>query len=202
MKNKKSKSNFFKKILAKKSGKIVLVVISVLLVISIVICLMFNFSAKVDTEYLNALVKKSSELTTAKLKYTGMTEYTDEGLPIFNRADFVMVYTATIRAGINVDEVIVTADDPNKIIYIEIPEATIQDVNIDTSTIKYYDQGFALFNADEKEDNNKAVAMAEEAAKKEAASMGVLELANEQSETLIKGILANAIPDGYTIKAK
>ena len=168
MKNKKSKSNFFKKILAKKSGKIVLVVISVLLVISIVICLMFNFSAKVDTEYLNALVKKSSELTTAKLKYTGMTEYTDEGLPIFNRADFVMVYTATIRAGINVDEVIVTADDPNKIIYID----------------------------------NKAVAMAEEAAKKEAASMGVLELANEQSETLIKGILANAIPDGYTIKAK
>jgi len=38
--------------------------------------------------------------------------------------------------------------------------------------------------------------------KKEAVSTGILELANSQSETLIKGILANAIPDGYEIKVK
>ena len=42
--------------------------------------------------------------------------------------------------------------------------------------------------------------MAEESAKKEAANMGILEFANEQAENLVKGILANAIPDGYTIE--
>ena len=32
--------------------------------------------------------------------------------------------------------------------------------------------------------------------------MCILELADEQSESLIKGILANAVPDGYEIKVK
>ena len=166
------------------------------------ILFIYNFQAKVDTEYLNALVSKSSELTTAKLNYTGMTKYTDEGISIINKADFTMVYKATVRAGINVDEVEITSDDDKKIIYVSIPKASVQEVKIDTSSIQFFDQGFALFNTDEKEDNNKAISLAEDAAKKEAASMGVLELADEQSATLIKGILANAIPDGYIIEVK
>ncbi|MGN0509878.1 MAG: DUF4230 domain-containing protein [Ruminococcus sp.] len=181
---------------------IVILVIVISVALSIFISLNYNYQAKVDTEYLNALVSKSSELTTAKLNYTGMTKYTDEGIDIINKADFTMVYKATVRAGINVDEVEITSDDENKIIYVSIPKATVQEIKIDNSSIEYFDQKFALFNTDEKEDNNKAIALAEEAAEKEAANMGVLELANEQSATLIKGILANAIPDGYIIEVK
>ena len=181
---------------------IVILVIVISVALSIFISLNYNYQAKADTEYLNALVLKSSELTTAKLNYTGMTKYTDEGIDIINKADFTMVYKATVRAGINVDEVEITSDDENKIIYVSIPKATVQEIKIDNSSIEYFDQKFALFNTDEKEDNNKAIALAEEAAEKEAANMGVLELANEQSATLIKGILANAIPDGYIIEVK
>ena len=36
--------------------------------------------------------------------------------------------------------------------------------------------------------------------KKEAANMGVLALADEQSATLIKGIIAESVPDEYEIK--
>ena len=181
---------------------IVILVIVISVALSIFISLNYNYQAKADTEYLNALVSKSSELTTAKLNYTGMTKYTDEGIDIINKADFTMVYKATVRAGINVDEVEITSDDENKIIYVSIPKATVQEIKIDNSSIEYFDQKFALFNTDEKVDNNKAIALAEEAAEKEAANMGVLELANEQSATLIKGILANAIPDGYIIEVK
>ena len=171
---------------------IVILVIVISVALSIFISLNYNYQAKADTEYLNALVSKSSELT----------KYTDEGIDIINKADFTMVYKATVRAGINVDEVEITSDDENKIIYVSIPKATVQEIKIDNSSIEYFDQKFALFNTDEKEDNNKAIALAEEAAEKEAANMGVLELANEQSATLIKGILANAIPDGYIIEVK
>ena len=48
-----------------------------------------------------------------------MTKYTDEGISIINKADFTMVYKATVRAGINVDEVEITSDDDKKIIYEE-----------------------------------------------------------------------------------
>lgn len=195
--------NFFTKTRKRKTiSTIVTLVILAVIALGTFILLIYNFQAKVDTEYLNALVSKSSELTTAKLNYTGMTKYTDEGISIINKADFTMVYKATVRAGINVDEVEITSDDDKKIIYVSIPKASVQEVKIDTSSIQFFDQGFALFNTDEKEDNNKAISLAEDAAKKEAASMGVLELADEQSATLIKGILANAIPDGYIIEVK
>jgi dsDNA-binding SOS-regulon protein len=59
---------------------------------------------------------------------------------------------------------------------------------------------FALFNVDEKEDLTRALAAAEKDAMEYAKTTGILELANQQSETLVKGILANAIPSGYTIE--
>ncbi|MBS4980454.1 MAG: DUF4230 domain-containing protein [Lachnospiraceae bacterium] len=62
---------------------------------------LYNGKEKVDSEYIVTLLEKSSELTTAKLHYTGMSEYKDTGVPILNRADFIMVYEATARIGID-----------------------------------------------------------------------------------------------------
>ena len=76
------------------------------------------------------------------------------------------------------------------------------DVKVDPNNIKFYGTGFALFNVNEKEDLAKALSLAEADARKEASSTGILDLANQQSETLIKGILANAIPKGYTMEVK
>lgn len=153
-----------------------------------------------DTTYIVTLLTQSSELTTAKLHYTGMTEFVDAGVGFINKSDFVMVYEATARIGIDLEAVEVTADDVAKIIYVAIPAVTVQDVKIDASTIKYFDQAFSLFNFDQKEDSNEAIALAEEAAMEEVRDMGVLQMAQDQSATLIKGILANAIPDGYVIE--
>lgn len=162
-----------------------------------------NYTAKanrVDTEYVKALITKSSELTTAKYNYTGMTEYTDSGVPVVNRSDFIMVYKATARTGIDVSQVKVRVDDSKKIVYLTLPHATVQDVNVDTSSIKYFDEGFAVVNGDSKEDNNKAIDMAKKDAKEEIKTSGVLETADTQAETLIKGILQSAVPSDYTYK--
>ena len=195
----KNKKVSFKKL---KSYFIMTVVITIILAVGIFVLKGYNADYKADTDYMYSLIKESSELTTAKLSYTGMTEFKDKGVTFLNRSDFTMAYEATLRAGIDVKDVNVTADDENKIIYISIPEATILDVKVKPSSIKYYAEKISLFNTDEKEDANKAQELAEQAALKEAKGMGVLELANQQAETLIKGILVNAIPDGYTIAVK
>jgi len=198
----KAKELFFKLFTNKLIKAIIFGILALVLIAASLWIFIPNDKPKADTQYLNALLSKSSELTTAKLIITGITEYTDTGTAFLNKSNFTMVYKATVRAGINIDKVVVTADDVNKIIYITIPKAAVQEAKVDPSTIKYYDVKFSLFNFDEKEDSNKAQEFAEEEAIKEAERTGVLELADSQSVTLIKGILSNAIPDGYEIKVK
>ena len=113
-----------------------------------------------------------------------------------------MCFTATIRAGINFENVKIDSDPIQKKIFIEIPNAEIFDAKVDPNDLRFYGTGFALFNVNEKEDLAKALSLAEEDAKKEASNTGILELANQQSETLIRGILSNTIPKGYTLEIK
>ena len=157
----------------------------------------------VDTRALKAELIESSELTTAKLNLTCMSDFKDTGVVILNKADFIMVYDVTVRAGIDMEKVDIPEDkidNINKVINVSIPRATIQSANVDPATIKYFDEHFALFNVNEKEDANKAQELAQEDAMKKAVDSGILEMADNQSAALIKGILSNAIPDGYTIE--
>lgn len=192
-----------KKLFSGKKFKLIGVVIVIFIIVGLCLLpIVYNSKSTADIVYLSSLLTEESELTTAKLTITGMSEYKDSGVAILNRSDFTMVYKATVWAGINIDEVKISADDLNKKVYISIPKATIREAKVDPATIKYFDQKFALFNVNEKEDANKAQALAEEAAKNEAENTGILNLADKQAETLIKGILINAVPDGYTVERK
>ncbi len=199
---KKIKSLFIKIFKTKKSKIIGASVVIIVVAAIIAFSFLHNSKETVDTNFLINTLQKSSELTTAKLNYTGLSKFEDSGIAFLNRADYRMIYRATARIGINVDEVKIDSDDNNKIIYVSIPKAQVQDVKVDTTSIEFFDQKFALFNVNEKEDQNKAIALAEEEAKKEINKMGGLKMADDQSAALIKGILANAIPDGYKIEIK
>lgn len=48
----------------------------------------------------------------------------------------------------------------------------------------------------------KARKLAEEDALQEVSKMGVLEYADKQAETFLKGFLQDAVPDEYVIKVK
>lgn len=160
----------------------------------------YNRTPDVTTEQINTRLSASSELTTAKLNGTGFSVYKDTGLPIINRADFLMIYEYTVRAGIDIKDVKTEVDNNNRIVYLTIPTAKILDVSVDPSSIKYYDEHFALFNVDEREDANKAQTEATSHAKEEALKTGILTMANTQSETLIKGLLIDIIPNNYEIR--
>lgn len=156
----------------------------------------------VDTTYLVSTLEKSSELTSAKLNYTGMTKFEDEGIPFINKSSFSMIYKATARAGIDVKEITFKDDNLNKTLYITIPKAKVLDVKVDAKSVQFFDTKFALLNVNEKEDGMKALSLAEEAAKDEVANMGILEMADEQAEVLIKGLIQESLPKGYKIRVK
>lgn len=195
-----SLEKIFTKKLKKKIILVASIVILVLIIVAAVI-LMWPKAEEVtaDTEYLVSTLTKASELTTAKLHYNGVTIFEDDGVALINKSGFIMMYEAEARIGIDVKQVEIRADDDNQIIYVKIPKAVVQDVHVDASSIQYFDQEFSLFNADQKEDVNEAIAIAEEKAQAEITGMGVLEMANEQAAALIKGILIDAVPAGYKI---
>ena len=200
----KIKELFFKVFKTTKSKVIFGAIIALLIIFVCSLPFIYNRKATLDTNQMNLLLSKSSELTTAKLKITAMSEFKDSGIAILNRSDFIMVYTATIRAGINMEDIRIEPNEIGKKIIIYIPKAQIQEAKVDTNPedLKFFDTKFALFNVNEKEDLAKAISLAEEEAKKEAEKTGILELANQQSATLIKGILAEAIPEGYEIEIR
>lgn len=201
------KSNV-KRFFKSKSGIYTCVITVILLIAAVALVFICNPkkeakpTAALDTTYIIAKLEQSSELTTAKLKFTGMSEFKDKGVAFINKSDFIMVYEATARAGIDVKEVVVEADDVNKIVWLTLPKAKILDVKVDTGNIKYFDEKFSLFNVNAKEDANKANALAETEAEKELAEMGILEMADEQAEALIRGLIQDVVPTDYKIKIK
>ncbi len=200
MENNKNK---FSKIMKNKvvtKGVLLLVLV---LIIAIVIRLFFyNDKEEITSSYLGTQLSKVGELTTVKLKYDGIAEYKDKGITFVTKSDFVMKYKAEARVGIDLEKVKTKVDNQNKVVWLTIPKAEIQDVHVNTSDIKYYDEKFSLFNVDEKEDGNKAIELAEKEAKTALEQMGVLESADEQAFTLIKGLLHNAVPSDYEFKLK
>ena len=214
------KYSFFKK--HKISPKITLISLTLLtgIIIGVVFCnictgnfknsltnnSIINTTPDIDVTYLNTALKEASELTTAKLKINGLVDFKDTGIKILNKADFTMKYTADISAGIDMSKVSIKEDDinhENKTITVKIPKATVFKPNVyhGSEYIKFYDEKFALFNVNEKEDLSEALALAEKDAEKEAVQNGLLQLADEHSETLIKGILSDTInPFGYSVK--
>ena len=105
MNNENENTNWIRKIfiLSKKSR----IIIGIIIILLIILFIIFGIKRKpdIDTTYLTQILTKSSELTTAKLRITGLSDYHDQGVYILNRSDFTMCYTTTIRAGINLDDV-------------------------------------------------------------------------------------------------
>lgn len=188
-----------------KHRRIVVGLTVVALTIAVLACVrIFLYKDKpvVTSEQINLMLAEASELTTAELNGKGFSEYTDDGIKYINGSNFFMTYEYIVRAGIDMEKVVTKIDEKNKIVTLTVPEAEIFDTKIKPETIKYYCENFAFFNFNSKEDANLAQKSAEDSAKENARETGILKMADNQAEKLIKGIIADAIPDEYEIKIK
>lgn len=159
---------------------------------------------KADTKILESTLKSASELTAINYLYVGETTFVDKGIKFISRSDFSMRYNAVARIGIDLEKVKIEADDEKKVISINIPKAEVLNADLQEDTINFYNEKFALFNMDEREDSAKAIDLAEKDVQKKIGTTpetySVIESADNQAGILVKGILANVIPDGYTIE--
>ena len=118
----------------------------IILVLILAICLVTFFcikslpifgqeKASLSSSNIVTALQTSSELITSKVNFRGIAKYSDEGVPVINKGDFVMVYTATVKAGIDIDKVKSAVDNQNKIVYIYLPDAEVLDVKVNTEGV-------------------------------------------------------------------
>ncbi len=176
--------------------------ILILILILLIVIKVNSTPHKSEFAYINQVLEKSSELTTVKLKIRGIEEYIDEGTFILNKADFTMVYRATVSAGVDLKEVKVSGSNFKKEVIVEIPPARVFDAHVEPDEISFYDEQFAFFNTDSKMDITRAIKEAEVDAIEEAKETGILKFADIEAEAVIKNLITSAIPDGYKIVIK
>lgn len=104
-----------------------------------------------------------------------------------------MIYDAQIKAGIDLSKAAVKVS--GKTIQITIPQPEIQDISIDSDSLEFYDEKFALFNWTDKEDTAKAMAYAKEDAQAKAGQTDILNQALEQARTVIETLLLPVTED-------
>ena len=154
----------------------------------------------ITTDYITGKLDVASELTTAELTYTGVLKYEDGSIPFLTKKGYSMVYTATVKAGIDFSQIQV--DVKKDSVVVTLPEAEIQSVYVNPNTIDFYDESFALFNWGDKTDITKSIAAAENDIKTNADTGALIDKSNMQTERLVRALLEDAIGDKKLIIKK
>lgn len=130
---------------------------------------------------------ESSDLATAKLEYRGLVRYESGDIDFLTKKGFTMVYDAEIRAGVDLSQAAVSVDGHD--IIVQLPMADVQTVSIDPDSIEFYDESFALFNWENKNDTAEALVLATEDASGKVDQINMIEQANEQAKTVVESLL-------------
>ena len=186
--------------LKEKKGKIALAsirMVSILIIAIVVIFVTYRLTKKDEPEITNTFISEKleavSELTTAKLTYTGLVRYTEGNIPFLTKKEFNMLYRAGVRAGIDLSQANIDVTDSD--VKLTLPKAEIQEISVDADSIQFYDESFALFNGEKREDTLEALKVAEEDVRENGNMEELMAEAQEQTEILLTGFLDELIGD-------
>jgi len=184
------------------NAKVIAAVIHLIMTIVIVVAVfglifvigkMIEESRKPDitNTFISSKLETVSNLTTAELTYNGLIHYEEGDIPILTKKSFSMIYRAEIKAGVDLSKVESYITDTEVVLV--VPAVEIQDIDIDETSIQFYDEQVALFNWEEKEDTLDAMAAAK-ADVEEKVNLTELKLkARTQTESLLKGLFEGTV---------
>lgn len=148
---------------------------------------------KLTTSFLNGKLESVSDLTTSELIYTGLIKYSEGKIPFLTKNSFSMIYTATIRAGIDLSQAQIKLTDEKVTVF--LPACEVQSIEVDADSIEFYDEHWALFNWTQKEDVIDTISTAKEDVKQKADIDSLLENAKKQTTTIINGLFVDIISE-------
>ena len=146
---------------------------------------------EITASFISAKLETMSELVSAKMTYQGIIHYKDGNVPFFTQKEFLMVYRAVVKAGIDLSAVKIDVTETE--VKITVPAEVNVDINIDPESITFYAEKTGIFAGEDKEDTLEAMSAAKEDI---LANGGIDELkatAREEAVMLITNLLKDLI---------
>lgn len=154
-------------------------------------------------------IKAIGELATQEYVYTNAGSFTDSKqlknfkIP-FTEKSFIVKWDGKIKAGIDVQKVVIEVDDKAKIITVQMPQAKILSHELDEGRFEVLREDDNIFNPIEIEDVKKFDAKSKETMEQRAIDNSILDKAYENAKNVIIALVYTEIVEaqGYTIEFK
>ena len=107
------------------------------------------------------------------------------------QSEYIYSYDVEVRAGLDFSQIEWSVDEDNSTIQVRLPQVQILSSEINTDTFKVYHEEESIFTPIKLADNNDALKTLIENAKQDAVANGLLENAESNAETILRGFFAN-----------
>lgn len=148
---------------------------------------------EITSTFVSEKLQDCSELSSAELAYRGMVSFQDGNIPFLTQKAFQMLYTAEIRAGVDLGQAQVSVSDAE--LRIDLPAVEVQTLTVLPDSLEVIDEQRALLNWTSREDTVKAMQYAEDDALEHADLAGLKQRASEQTNKLINSLFEGFIGD-------
>lgn len=160
--------------------------------------------AKVDAAILLEEISQINELATAEQSYT-VAEKVSSSSRLFDLVDipftekfFILTYSGTIKAGVNLDAASVAVE--GQTVHVALPPAEVLSDAIDTESFKTLHEQEGLFNPLHVDDVTQYIDKTRQEAEAAALAGEVLAEAQANAEASVRALLTAALPEGYAIE--
>ena len=164
-------------------------------------------SPEINLEIIYSEIKNIGELATTEYLFTDAAEFSDSrqiknwNIPLTEKS-FILKWNGVIKAGIDVNQVIIEVDKSGKKIFVSIPSASILSNEVDNDSVELLDEKNNIFNRISVDDKIDFDASTEEAIKNRAIENGILEKAQKNAEYILTRLIQSdpAVSSNYTIE--
>lgn len=148
---------------------------------------------EVTTQYIAGKLEDIGELTTQQVTYTSEQSVEEGTIPFITKKGFTMRYNATMKAGIEFDEMSIKIKDD--VVKVQIPHAKVFSNQVDPNSITFTDEKKAVLNWKTEEDVVEAIKVAEADIKNNPTVdyAGLLENADRNADELIHKLLDDSV---------
>ena len=191
-----------KNIVKRKIVTLVIAAVTMILVVALVLIVALNFGKEKEKEIISSATLKEiieiSELSTFEAVYNGVAQVMNEKK--VDEIDYYVSYEATVKAGIDFEQIQIEVDNEAKEIVVTLPEIQLNDIDVDIATLDY------IF-VNEKANNEAVTQTAYEACKADVNNEctqedAIYELARQNAKNVIEALIkpfVNQMDEEYVL---
>lgn len=161
----------------------------------------------INLDILHSEIQNLGELATTEYLFTDAAKFSDSkqikswNIP-FTEKSFILRWSGTIKAGIELNKVSITIDESTKRIIVSVPTAQILSYSIDSDSVEVLNEKDNIFNSISIDDKVRFDAKTESAMKQRAIENGLLEKAQKNAEDVLTRLIQSdpAARNGYTVE--